>query len=311
MSVRSTSLKAIIIRFLQEKGQPCYLVDIYKELSTKVEKKDSLSFRAQIRGILNSSIKSNEGIFRRVPKIKGLYSICDTVDTDIEKYIKEVDTEEESNDSDKVTREEAVKIYNSYTKLAYSVANKMHGTSCIVPLDELHSSCRIGLYKGACSYKSKKAKSDGNSPIPYLKKYVSGYLLNTIREQKNWNSRNINIDNENVANALSIDNIGELPDSSESFVEEIELKQLKEIIMSELKQHLNSDEIDVVVKRWGLDNMGGLTFKEIGKDICSQKDRAYTNESAKSLSWQIETNARKKLRKNSVMLRKLFETCCG
>ncbi|MFA7144750.1 MAG: hypothetical protein WC088_05775 [Candidatus Izemoplasmatales bacterium] len=310
MSVRSTSLKAMIIGFLQEKGQPCYLVDIYKELSDKVKKKDSLSFRAQIRGILNSSIRSNEGIFRRVAKIKGLYSICDTVDTDIERYIKEVDTVEENN-NDKVSREDAIKIYNSYAKLAYRAANKLHGTSCIVPLDELHSSCRIALYKGACSYNLKKAKSDGNSPIPYLKKYVNGYLLNTIREQKNWNSRNINMDNENVASALNLDNISELPDNSENFVEEIELKQLKEIIMSELKQHLNSDEINVVVKRWGLDGMGSSTFKEIGQDMCSQKDRAYTNESAKSLSWQIETNARKKLRKNSPILRKLFETYCG
>lgn len=308
MSVRSTSLKAILIRLLQEKGQPCYLSDIYKDISIKLNKKDSSSFRAQIRGIFNSSIKSGEGIFRRVPKIKGLYSICD-IETDIEKYIKEVDEEVDDNEN-VTTREDAIKIYNTYLKLAYSEANKLHGTSCIVPIDELHSSCRIALYKGACAYNSNKAKSDGNSPIPYLKRYVYGSLLNTIREQKNWNSRNINIENENVANILKVEDINELPDSSDDFTEEIELKQLKELLISEMKEHLNDDEFDVIVKRWGLDDRWGLTFKEIGQEICSQKDKDYTDESAKSLSWQIESKARQKLKKKSAILRKIFEAYC-
>ena len=63
MSVRSTSLKAFLIRYLQEKGKPCYLSDIYEEVAKQLGKKDSNSFKAQIRGIFNSSIKSNEGIF--------------------------------------------------------------------------------------------------------------------------------------------------------------------------------------------------------------------------------------------------------
>ncbi|MCK9440318.1 MAG: hypothetical protein M0Q13_02740 [Methanothrix sp.] len=308
MSVRSTSLKAILIRLLQEKNQPCYLSDIYKNVSEKLNKKDSINFKAQIRGILNSSIKSEEGIFRRVPNVKGLYTICD-IETDIERYIKEVD-EVDEDEENVINREDAIKIYNTYLKLAYSEANKLHGTSCIVPIDELHSSCRIALYKGACSYKTNRAKSDGNSPIPYLKRYVYGSLLNTIREQKNWNSRNINIENEDVANILNVENIGELSDNSDNFVEEIELKQLKELLILEMKEHLNEDEFDVIVKRWGLDDRGGLTFKEIGREICFQKDKGNTDESAKSLSWQIELKARQKLKKNSVILRKIFEAYC-
>jgi hypothetical protein len=309
MSIRSTSLKAFLIRFLQEKGQPCYLSDIYKEISDKLRKKNCASFRAQIRGIFNSSIKSNEGFFKRVPNIKGLYGICDT-ETDIEKYIEKVD-ESEVDVSDNITREEAMDIYSKYIKLAYLEANKLHGTSCIVSLDELHSACRIGLYKGACSFKPSKAKSDGNSPIPYLKRYIYGSLLNTIREQKNWNNRNISISNENVTDSLNIEDFSELPDSSDNFTENIELKELKEILILEMKQHLNADEFDVISKRWGLDDMGGSTFKNIGKEICAQKDKPYTDESAKSWSWQTEYNARMKLKRNSILLRKLFQAYCG
>lgn len=308
MSIRSTSLKAFLIRFLQEKGQPCYLSDIYKEISNKLGKKDCNSFRAQIRGIFNASIKSEEGFFKRVPNVKGLYTICD-IETDIEKYIEKINESEEEV-LDTVTREEAEEIYKKHIKLAYLEANKLHGTSCIVPLDELHSACRIGLYKGACTFKPSKAKSDGNSPIPYLKRYIYGSLLNTIREQKKWNNRNVSINNEAATDSLKVEDFNEILDNSDDFLENIELKELKKILITEMKKHLNDDEFYVISKRYGLDNMGGSTFKDIGKEICSQKDRPYTDESAKSWSWQTEYNARKKLKKNSPLLRKLFQSYC-
>jgi hypothetical protein len=309
VSIRSTSLKAFLIRFLQEKDKPCYLIDIYGEVAAKLGKKDSVSFRAQIRGVFNASIKINEGIFRRVSNVKGLYSICDG-ETEIEKYIKEVDKEDqECNDS--TTREDAMHIYNNFTKLAYLEANKMHGTSCIVPLDELHSACQIGLYKGACAYRPSKAKSDGNSPIPYLKSYIRGFLLNVIREQKTWNSRNLRVHDDNVSNVLNVDSIDDLPDKNVDFTDEISISELKNVLINEMRQHLNDDEFDVMVKRWGLDGDGAKTFREIGQEVCTKKDKLRNNESAKSWSWQIEKKARNKLKRNSLLLKNLFDSYCG
>jgi hypothetical protein len=304
MSIRSTSLKAFLIRFLREKGKPCYLMDIYKEISEKLGKKDCNSLRAQIRGILNASIKSKENLFDRINGVKGLYRICDT-DTEIENYIREI--EKDSIDcNDKTSREDALKIYSNFVKLAYLEANKMHGTSCIVPLEELHSACQIGLFKGAVSFKPSKAKNDGNSPIPYLKRCIVGSCLNTIRDQKKWNNRNLSISNDSVTDILKVETIDDLPDSSLDLLEEISLRELREILLKEMKTHLNEDEFVVMSKRWGLDNeseKGGLTFKEVGQELLSNRD----NESSKAWAWQTEKSARNKLKKNSVILRNLYE----
>lgn len=301
--MRASSLKACVIKYLHGRGKPSYLSEIYVELSQQRGKENDEKFRAQIRGILNSSIKKNEGIFQRIKGVNGLYSLAGSVN-EIDEYIDKLEkTEKREKDDVTVSREDALSIYKQHVNFAYLEANRMHGTSCIVPLEELQSVSQIGLYKGACDFRPNRANNDGQSPIPYLKKYIRGSLLNLIREQKNWNNRNLRVDSSDVMDVLNANSFDDIPVEEDDFTDDISLNQLREILISEMKEHLNADEFEVMSKRYGLDGNGGMTFKDIGKEICKEQNE----ESAKSWSWQVERAARNKLLKKSKKLREVFQ----
>lgn len=302
--MRYNSLRACLIKYLHRRdGKPAYLSEIYEELSKQRDKENDEKFRAQIRGILNSSIKKNEGVFKRVEGSSGLYSLSGNNNL-FDNYIEEIEKNEEKEKNDiSVSREDALNIFKQHINFAYLEANRIHGTSCIVTLEELQSISQICLFKGACDFKPNRANNDGQSPIPYLKKYIRGSLLNLIREQRNWNRRNLRVDSSDVMDVLNTSNFDEIPSKDDDFTENISLNQLREILILEMKKHLTQDEIDVISKRFGLDGKGGMTFKDIGREKCFEQDE----ESAKSWSWQVVKAACKKLFKKSKKLREVYQ----
>jgi len=316
LAPRQATLKYHVVSFLSEAGgRPYFLHEIYDAICKKLNKVNNEGFKAQIRGILNASIGKKEGIFKRIyscsdnnghkKPVKGLYSINAENKTDLERYIESVEEREECNKkSEKVSREDALEIYNNYMKFAYQQANKMYGNSCIVPREELQSESNIALFKGAIEFSPSKSMKSGNSPIPFLKRCINGSMLNLIRKQKLWNSRNVIVDDADV-----MDNVAVIGDDTErgDFTDEISISELRDILMSEMSEHLSPDEIDVVSMRWGLDGEGGETYKGIGRKIRKRDNKSYNDDSAKSWSWQVEQTARSKLSKNSVVLKKLFE----
>ena len=302
--------------FLSEaEGRPRYLHEIYSALAKKLKRINNELFKAQIRGILNASIANNEKIFKRISYgiddsgkkqvVKGLYSINMENKTDFEKYLDSVEEREKFNVSQEpISQKEALSIYTKYIKFAYQQANQMHGTSCIVPLDELQSAGQIGLFKGAKEFRSEKSQKSGCSPIPFLKKYINGSLLNVIRKQKLWNSRNVIIEDSDVMD--NINTTENMQGESSDFTDEISISELRDVLMSEMSKHLNPNEMDVISMRWGLDGDGGDTFKQIGKKICERNNKRHNDDSAKSWSWQVEQVARKKLYENSMLLREIY-----
>jgi DNA-directed RNA polymerase specialized sigma subunit len=308
LAVRYATLKYYLISFLNESDErPFYLHEIYEALSKKMGKVNNECFKAQVRGILNASIGKKEGIFKRCNSgnVKGLYSIDSDNKTGLIQYLESVEQKERGGEkNDRVSQKEALQIYENHMKFAYKQANRMHGTSCVVELDELQSAGQIGLFKGAKEFRHSKSERCGHSPIPFLKKYVTGSLLNTIRKQKLWNNRNMMVDDTDVVDS-AYSNSGDV--ESEDFTEDISISELREIIFAEMRNHLNSDEIDVVSMRWGLDGNGGDTYKQIGRMICKRDNKPFNDDSAKSWSWQVEKSARRKLSENSSVLKEIFD----
>ena len=132
-----------------------------------------------------------------------------------------------------------------------------------VDQDDLISIGTIGLIKGIDSYSSRH----GTRITTYCARCIENEILMYFRSN-NKNNKNISI-NESIGfdkegNEITILDVLKMP--KPDFAEELQIKDNIELLKDYIKV-LNPREKEIIIKRYGLNNVGEKTQKEIAKEL--------------------------------------------
>lgn len=200
--------------------------------------------------------------FKLISKIKKFFLFTTSYSNNV--FLEPLSEEEEAcciRDANLGDKQARNKLIEHNLRLVAHIVKKFDYKN--VDQDDLISIGTIGLIKGVDSF----SKSHGTKITTYCAKCIENEILMYFRSN-NKLSKNISI-NESIGydkegNEITILDVLKIP--SPDFVEEINEKDNVKL----LKKYLNvltPREYDILVKRYGLNNLNEMTQKEIAKKL--------------------------------------------
>lgn len=200
--------------------------------------------------------------FKLINKIKKFFLFTTSYSNNV--FLEPLSEEEEAcciRDANLGDKQARNKLIEHNLRLVAHIVKKFDYKN--VDQDDLISIGTIGLIKGVDSF----SKSHGTKITTYCAKCIENEILMYFRSN-NKLSKNISI-NESIGydkegNEITILDVLKIP--SPDFVEEINEKDNVKL----LKKYLNvltPREYDILVKRYGLNNLNEMTQKEIAKKL--------------------------------------------
>ena len=150
--------------------------------------------------------------------------------------------------------------------------------------DELISIGSIGLIKAVESFKSDK----GTSLATYASRCIENEILMTMRTTKKHRS------NVSLNEPIGVDKDGnelvimDMLESDQNVIEDVENSIMMEKLTAITKSVLDKREYEIIKMRYGLENTGALTQREVAKKF--NKTRSYVS--------RIEKKALEKIKKS-------------